>query len=176
MVNPGQQFKLAIDATNNPNAFYVTCVNNPAGLIFAVVTNDCPCASGKYFDSATCICQLCQTGCLSCPNLLTCTTCNKAAGYVLDNALKTCSCNGVGSCSSASVPVCGNGIIEGFEACDDSNIASGDGCDSTCTIEDYFDCSGTTLSTCWLVGPILMSPIDSVINPSHTSANLTFSV
>lgn len=88
----------------------------------------------------------------------------------------TCSCNGVGSCSSSAPPVCGNGIIEGFEACDDFNIVSGDGCDSTCTIENYFDCSGSTLSTCWLVGPLLLTPINSVINPNHTSANLTFAV
>jgi cysteine-rich repeat protein len=32
-------------------------------------------------------------------------------------------------------PVCGNGVMEGDEACDDGNTTDGDGCSSTCTIE-----------------------------------------
>ena len=30
-------------------------------------------------------------------------------------------------------PVCGNGVIEAPEVCDDSNLVDGDGCDSNCT-------------------------------------------
>ena len=38
--------------------------------------------------------------------------------------------------------VCGNGIIEPGEQCDDGNTVSGDGCSSTCQIEaSYYDCS-----------------------------------
>jgi cysteine-rich repeat protein len=36
---------------------------------------------------------------------------------------------------TAGLPVCGNGIVEGFEECDDGNTMGGDGCSSTCTIE-----------------------------------------
>jgi cysteine-rich repeat protein len=32
--------------------------------------------------------------------------------------------------------VCGNGVIEGAEECDDGNTNDGDGCSSTCTLED----------------------------------------
>jgi cysteine-rich repeat protein len=32
-------------------------------------------------------------------------------------------------------PVCGNGVVETGEQCDDGNTTSGDGCSSTCTIE-----------------------------------------
>ena len=32
-------------------------------------------------------------------------------------------------------PVCGNGILEPGEQCDDGNLVNGDGCSSTCTIE-----------------------------------------
>ena len=32
-------------------------------------------------------------------------------------------------------PVCGNGVIETGETCDDGNTVSGDGCSSTCTTE-----------------------------------------
>jgi len=34
-----------------------------------------------------------------------------------------------------AVPVCGNGVVEGSEECDDGNTISGDGCSSTCTTE-----------------------------------------
>ena len=34
------------------------------------------------------------------------------------------------------VPVCGNGVVEGDETCDDGNTADGDGCSSSCTLED----------------------------------------
>jgi cysteine-rich repeat protein len=33
-------------------------------------------------------------------------------------------------------PVCGNGVKEGTEACDDGNVTAGDGCSATCTVEE----------------------------------------
>jgi prepilin-type N-terminal cleavage/methylation domain-containing protein len=40
---------------------------------------------------------------------------------------------------------CGDGNVETVkgEQCDDNNVAPGDGCNNTCTIEDGWDCSGT---------------------------------
>jgi cysteine-rich repeat protein len=38
-----------------------------------------------------------------------------------------------GSDGSASEPVCGNGIVEGDEECDDGNDEDGDGCNTDCT-------------------------------------------
>jgi cysteine-rich repeat protein len=35
--------------------------------------------------------------------------------------------------ASAQVPVCGNGVVEAPELCDDANLVSGDGCDANCT-------------------------------------------
>lgn len=37
--------------------------------------------------------------------------------------------------------VCGNGHVEGSEACDDGNVTSGDGCDAACKLEDGAPCS-----------------------------------
>jgi cysteine-rich repeat protein/parallel beta-helix repeat protein len=37
---------------------------------------------------------------------------------------------------------CGNGAVEGTEACDDGNTSNGDGCSSTCTIESGYGCAG----------------------------------
>ncbi len=38
--------------------------------------------------------------------------------------------------------VCGNGIIEPGEECDDGNTLSGDGCSATCRIEQGWECTG----------------------------------
>ena len=38
-------------------------------------------------------------------------------------------------------PVCGNGVIEGDEECDDANDADNDGC-SACIVESNYRCDG----------------------------------
>lgn len=37
--------------------------------------------------------------------------------------------------------VCGDGVVESIEACDDGNLTDGDGCDSACGRESGWDCS-----------------------------------
>ena len=34
-----------------------------------------------------------------------------------------------------STEICGNGILDGGESCDDGNVAGGDGCSATCAPE-----------------------------------------
>lgn len=47
-----------------------------------------------------------------------------------------------GAPSSSNLAICGNGIKEYSEACDDGNTISGDGCSSDCQlIEEGYDCS-----------------------------------
>ena len=48
---------------------------------------------------------------------------------------------------SCTPVVCGDGVINGAEECDDSNAAAGDGCSDTCTFEPDFVCEGAP-STC----------------------------
>jgi cysteine-rich repeat protein len=36
-------------------------------------------------------------------------------------------------------PVCGDGVVEGMEACDDGNLVTGDGCDDFCQLENCGD-------------------------------------
>ncbi|KAK9814590.1 hypothetical protein WJX72_008328 [[Myrmecia] bisecta] len=48
--------------------------------------------------------------------------------------------------------VCGDGVLEGLEQCDDGNTQDGDGCSSSCKIEDGYECSGTQPSMCWRIG------------------------
>jgi cysteine-rich repeat protein len=50
--------------------------------------------------------------------------------------------------------VCGNGVIESPEACDDGDTTGGDGCSATCTIESGWDCQNEPSEcdediTCW---------------------------
>ena len=40
------------------------------------------------------------------------------------------------------VPVCGDGLVTGAEACDDSGSIPNDGCSATCTVESGFACAG----------------------------------
>jgi cysteine-rich repeat protein len=52
-----------------------------------------------------------------------------------------------GTCVGVAT-VCGNGIKEIGESCDDDNINSGDGCSSSCNIESGWNCGSGTLSVC----------------------------
>ena len=60
---------------------------------------------------------------------VTCVECDEDSdcgeGYICQNHV----------CVRGAGPVCGNGVVETGEECDDGNIVSGDGCSSTCTIE-----------------------------------------
>jgi cysteine-rich repeat protein len=49
--------------------------------------------------------------------------------------LDTCDSGRCGPDCGADVPVCGNGLHEYSEECDDGNLDSGDGCDMFCNIE-----------------------------------------
>lgn len=44
--------------------------------------------------------------------------------------------------------ICGDGIIQGSEGCDDGNVVPGDGCSASCVIETGFDCVDQP-SMCW---------------------------
>ena len=46
--------------------------------------------------------------------------------------------------------VCGNGVLEGFETCDDDNDTDGDGCSASCQIEPGWTCMGEP-STCAMI-------------------------
>jgi cysteine-rich repeat protein len=52
------------------------------------------------------------------------------------------SCNFVTGFCQCPAPVCGNGIIETGETCDDGNFAGGDGCSAGCAVESSWTCSG----------------------------------
>jgi cysteine-rich repeat protein len=47
--------------------------------------------------------------------------------------------------SEVTEPVCGNGVIEADEACDDGNARDHDGCDAVCQTEPLWGCGDTVL-------------------------------
>ncbi|MBO6934736.1 MAG: DUF4215 domain-containing protein [Deltaproteobacteria bacterium] len=49
----------------------------------------------------------------------------------------------VATATECTIPaVCGDGIVEGTESCDDGGTMPGDGCSATCTVETGWDCMG----------------------------------
>jgi cysteine-rich repeat protein len=58
-------------------------------------------------------------------------------------------CNGSGQCIPN--PVCGNGIVEAGEQCDDGNNDAGDGCAPNCIVEPFNRCFGSP-SVCGCIG------------------------
>jgi cysteine-rich repeat protein len=40
------------------------------------------------------------------------------------------------------LPICGDGLKLGDEACDDGNLLGADGCDQRCTVEEHYVCTG----------------------------------
>ncbi|MBU6161612.1 MAG: hypothetical protein KGO50_10850 [Myxococcales bacterium] len=67
-----------------------------------------------------------------------------SAGYQLAGpGTRTCGSDGTwsGVVPECRLP-CGDGVLQSGQACDDANIADGDGCSSLCEIEPGFECFG----------------------------------
>jgi len=47
------------------------------------------------------------------------------------------------------VETCGDGLLEATEECDDGNRINGDGCSSTCEVEDGYTCTNASPSVCF---------------------------
>jgi cysteine-rich repeat protein len=68
--------------------------------------------------------------------------------------------------TSPTTSVCGNGLLEAPEQCDDGNSVSGDGC-SSCAIDYGYVCTGTAPSVCtfcfgpWVPVSVGLSPLCS---------------
>ncbi|CDW82411.1 UNKNOWN [Stylonychia lemnae] len=67
--------------------------------------------------------------------------CEVEQGYsCIKNGIEKTICTRIYSFSEqqAMSPICGNGIIERGEECDDQNLNSNDGCDNLCYVEEGF--------------------------------------
>ena len=111
-----------------------------------LIEGKCVCASGYV---------LTDNGCVSCQKIQSfsidgiCSFC--ALGYnfvngtcVISPTLNSVAGKKVGIDNAVNLEraaICGNGIIEGLEQCDDRNTKNGDGCDSRCRVETGYTCS-----------------------------------
>lgn len=98
--------------------------------------------------------------------------------YQMSSITQTCplGCQG-GVCLAAPLPVCGNGIIESGEQCDDNNAVAGDGCSATCQTEQAIDLSVRDISYLRLpltdtTDKITVSIHVMNIGPAYTSARI----
>ncbi len=56
--------------------------------------------------------------------------------------------SGTDGVDTTSGTACGNGQLDADEACDDGNSEPGDGCDSSCAVEDGWSCDDSAPSAC----------------------------
>jgi cysteine-rich repeat protein len=71
----------------------------------------------------------------------TTTTGGTQSGVPTSSSTSTAGDGGAGG--GVNPPGCGNGAVEGGEACDDGNTAPDDGCDGGCAVEDGWACDGS---------------------------------
>ncbi len=159
-------------ATCNINGDCLTC-SNTSNRYYDNITHRCINKNGFYDDGSqqtalpcNSLCLTCNGGgnnsCLSCntgyvllintcqactvaigPN---CTTCNKNSSYVV--ICQSCDIGYI-IVNNFCIFACGDGLVNNGEECDDSNLISGDGCASNCTIEADFACPITnSVSIC----------------------------
>ncbi len=102
-------------------------------------TGACPTASTC---TASTVCQtatIAGTGCSA--------TCQITAKTANPTTKDGCCPTGANALTDADcLPVCGNGVLEVGEGCDDHNLVNGDGCSSTCTIEPGYSCYAPLLA------------------------------
>ena len=83
----------------------------------------------------------CSGGCVECDGLSECSECEPGLELVDGFCFACSSFTGKGLKEKTEcVFICGNGHLGESEECDDGNLISGDGCSSTCTIEEGHKC------------------------------------
>ncbi len=136
----------------------VTCAADAFGCLVETRT-DCTDATFGFCDADAAPAAMCSTAAVDpCMGVTECGT--EPARTCTGDTLTVCAANAFGCfiaedtdctvegniCNSDEpamcVPpsVCGDGMIEGSETCDDSNAVAGDGCSDACVIEAGFTC------------------------------------
>lgn len=113
-------------------------------------------------------CDPCDNTCQACsgPSSSECTSCDTLNSHRFfvetTGECQSCSEESPGlffdESSLSCREICGDGLNAGILECDDGNSINGDGCSSTCTIEEDYECEGGSSSspdTCKsTVGPL----------------------
>lgn len=132
----------AASGEQNPPEYYFTLAVQNGGTYSSpqVIANELrvtACGDGIVQSPEACDgTNMSGTTCVSLPN--TNYTGGTLGCYLRGNA-NACTFN-ASSCTGAA-SVCGNGVLESGETCDDGDVGSGDGCSSTCQTESNWVCS-----------------------------------
>lgn len=76
-----------------------------------------------------------------------------------------------GSCTAGTCIACGDGIVNGTEACDDGNTTANDGCNATCVIETGFACTGAPSACTPVCGDGLLRGLEQCDDSNTTSGD-----
>ena len=72
--------------------------------------------------------------------------------------------------------VCGDGMVEGGEECDDGNLVDGDGCSANCTIEPGASCNETFTMCGFSCDITVVKSADPAFNTEFDFARFTLSI
>ena len=97
------------------------------------------CQEGYFFKNSTCL--PCDSSCLSCNgnSKNNCIKCSANLLLLNSTCISDCTYGYILNNFNSCVAKCADGFIfDGPDFCDDGNIADGDGCSSTCHVEEGF--------------------------------------
>ena len=88
-----------------------------------------------------------------CDGTATITTMCASLGFGFTGGTPTCM---VGACffDFSTCTICGDGVREGAEGCDDGNTVSGDGCSSSCAVQSGYSCTTGMPNVCTMAQTI----------------------
>jgi len=129
------------------------CVEDTCGDGFTSKSEECDDANTANGDG----CDACKFSCVSSDAARDCSGLDPCVGNICDDATHTCG-NAIGAgdvCALDSVCLnnvctaiaCGDGVMQAGEDCDDGNTASGDGCESDCTLPVSASCGNGVRDT-----------------------------
>lgn len=127
--------------------------------------------SGYFLDETLQKCVECAENCLICSNVSFCEKCKPSYVFLNDVCSQKCgagqlfvnsscvNCETIAGLYPNCQEICGDGILYSNDpqVCDDGNLIDGDGCSSTCFVEENFDCprnSSSKKSYCYDKRPV----------------------
>lgn len=108
-------------------------------------------------DGNQCTTEVCIAGNPNSQNLPYGTACSQSGGVI---------CDGSGTCISNAV--CGDGITQAGESCDDGNLTNGDGCSAVCTVQSGYTCTGSPSVCNSLCGDGVVTGTESCDDANNT--------
>jgi len=94
-------------------------------------------------------------------------------GAAADAGDATSQDSAVAADGDARAVICGDGVVDGTEQCDDGNTNNGDGCGANCQVEQGFTCSGSPYKCSCMPGVFIACAGMSVVSCNATGNGST---